>query len=569
MKSFFTSMMLGLCMLACQTGFCQNYPSFDSAAIHSPWINRAYRKLSLKKKVAQLFIIAAYSNRSGTFTDSIGHLIQKFQPGGIIFFQGGPVRQARISNTYQQSLRLPALEFMDAEWGLGMRLDSTVNFPYQMSLGAIADNRMIRSMAGQIALDFRRMGMQVNFAPDMDVNNNSKNTVINFRSFGENKENVSLKGIAFIEGLQAEKVLATAKHFPGHGDTDVDSHMDLPVLHFDQHRLDSLELYPFREAISNHLAGIMVAHMSIPALDTSLHLPSSLSPRIIDGLLKTRMHYQGMVFTDALNMKGVSKWFDPGQTAVLAIRAGNDMVEMSPDLRASVKAVKKAVRRGLISREELEFKCRKVLALKEWAGLTHYTRIDTLNLTADLNRKEESDLVQQLSDSSVTLLRMNRLKKQSAPLPAATALICLGVDRITLLGDSLARQYMVPVFTLRKDASQASVDSLKILISGYEHLIVTIHDQRLRPAARLNFSGPLIGFTSALAIQKNSTLIFFTNAYALAQFDHLDKSSALLVTYQDSRFTEYSVLKFIKGSLKCRGHLPVSIAPLFHSGEGI
>lgn len=546
----------------------------SETSLHSPFVDRAYHKLSRRQRIAQLFIVPAYSNKSQAFQDSIGALIKKYQPGGIIFLQGTPVKQVVLQNAYQDLLSVKALIAMDGEWGLGMRLDHTVSFPYQMSLGAIQNNKLISEMAGQIARDFRRMAMQVNFAPDIDINNNPDNSVINFRSFGEIRDNVADKGLAFIQGLQGGHVLATVKHFPGHGDTNVDSHLDLPVLPFSRQRLDSLELYPFRKLIAGGTGAVMIAHMHVPAIDSSKGTPTTLSGLAVNELLRTEMHFEGLVFTDAMNMLGLAKYYTPGEAAVKALQAGNDMVEMSPDLPAALKAVRKAVRHNKISRADLNLRCRKVLAYKEWAGLNRYIPADTASLLADLNTPAANNLVQLLSDSSLTILQTDPqvaglLKNYSTGMAGTgLALLDLGAAGNTVFADSLQRAGTTTVFRLPVNSSQQSVDSVKKLLEAYPLVLVAVHDQRLRPASRLRYSLPLITLIDELSAKKTVPMVFFTNAYVLAQFSQLEGVPVLALTYQDSKFAELSAFNYFMGRLKSRGHLPVSILPVFHAGLG-
>ncbi|MGZ3821624.1 MAG: glycoside hydrolase family 3 protein, partial [Mucilaginibacter sp.] len=245
------------------------------------WVDSVYKKLSRKQRIAQLFFIRANTDHGQAYEDSVGNVIKNQQVGGLVFFQGGPGRQLNLINKYQKLAKVPLLIAMDGEWGLGMRLDSTLSYPFQMTLGAIQDNSLIYKMGQFVAYDFKRLGMQINLAPDMDVNNNPENPVINYRSFGDNKYNVAAKGIAYMKGMQDAGLLTTAKHFPGHGDTNTDSHLELPLLPFSRQRLDSLEEYPFRQAIKAGISGVMIAHMDIPALDSTKNLPSTLSRPII------------------------------------------------------------------------------------------------------------------------------------------------------------------------------------------------------------------------------------------------------------------------------------------------
>ncbi|WP_237708846.1 glycoside hydrolase family 3 protein [Gillisia marina] len=265
---------------------------------HSVWVDSIMKTMSLEERIAQLIMVAAYSNRGEEHKQEILKQVKKHKIGGLIFFQGGPVRQVKLMNEYQAASKVPLLSAIDAEWGIGMRLDSTVSYPFQMSLGAIQNNSLIYEMGVEVAKQIKRVGLHLNFAPVVDVNNNAANPVINFRSFGENKFNVAEKGIAYMRGLQDNGVLPTAKHFPGHGDTDTDSHYALPRITHSRARLDETELYPFREIIKAGIGGVMVAHLDIPALD-STGVPSTLSKPIISGLLKDELGFQGLIVTDA------------------------------------------------------------------------------------------------------------------------------------------------------------------------------------------------------------------------------------------------------------------------------
>lgn len=546
----------------------QNLP-LNENALHSHYVDSVFHRLSRKNRIAQLFIVPAYSNKSLQFQDSIGQLIKKFQPGGIIFFQGSPKKQLLLENQYQELLKTKSFIAMDGEWGLGMRLDSTISFPYQMSLGAIQDNSLIRKMSSQIALDFKRMGMQINFAPDIDINNNPGNSVINFRSFGEMRDNVAEKGLAYIQGLQGNGILSTIKHFPGHGDTNIDSHLDLPVLSFSRNRLDSLELYPFRKLINSGAGAVMIAHMHVNSIDSTRGVPTTLSKIAVNGLLKSDMHFKGLIITDAMNMLGLAKYYTPAQAAVLALQAGNDMVEMSPDLPAALKAVRKAVRRKEILKSDIELKCRKVLAYKEWAGLNHYLPADTAKLLYDLNSMAALNLLQKLSDSSLTVLKQNRAFMNSIVTLKKTVILELGVKGTTFFADSLGLQLKIPVLRLPRSADQKAIDSIKTSLNKFDYTIIAIHDQRLRPGARLNFSKPLLNLTAELAKQANSILVFFTNAYVLGQVANLGETQNLLLTYQDSMSAERSAVNYILGNQKATGKLPVSIGTVFHAGQGL
>jgi len=317
------------------------------------WVDSVFNSLSIEERIGQLFVIAAYSNKGYEHQQQIDKLIREQHIGGLIFFQGGPVRQANMTNHYQNISKTPLLISMDAEWGLAMRLDSTFRYTKQMMLGAMEQDTLIYRMGADIAEQCKRLGVHVNLAPVVDVNNNPDNPVINSRSFGELRKRVADKGIAYMKGMQDHKVLACAKHFPGHGDTGSDSHLTLPVIQHTRKRLDSLELYPFRRMIRNGVGAIMVAHLYVPALDATENTAVTLSPKVVNGLLKNELAFKGLVFTDALNMKGVSRYFKPGDLDVKALLAGNDILLFSEDVQGAIEKIKQAIADGRITQEEI------------------------------------------------------------------------------------------------------------------------------------------------------------------------------------------------------------------------
>ncbi len=545
----------------------QKQPFIQSLSAQNHWVDSVFNKLSKKQKIAQLFMVRVYSNQNAKFDDSIAHLIKKEKIGGIVFFQGGPVRQANFINHYQKISKVPLLVSIDGEWGLGMRLDSTISYPYQMTLGAVQDNTLLYKMGQFVARDFKRLGLQMNFGPDMDVNNNPNNPVIGFRSFGDNKYNVAQKGIAYMLGMQDGGILTTAKHFPGHGDTDVDSHFDLPQLPFTRQRLDSLEEYPFREAIRAGLSGIMVAHMNIPALDTTAHLPSTLSKPIITGLLKDSLGFKGLVVSDAMGMNGVVKYFPNGEADVRALMAGIDVLELSQNSKRAIKMVKKAVRKKQINKDELFARVKKVLAAKYWAGLNHVTPVETGSLIADLNQPDAKALVQQLTDAAITQLT-NNPNRPATDYTKKTALVAVGPTDTTLYQRLLSQKFSnTKLFFVGKNVNNApTLDSLLNTLKGYDQVIVGVHDTRLRPASKLDFSVNAKLFISELAAMPTSTISVFANPYTIAGLPGIEKCGLLLMGYQKSEEMQRSAVKVICGELKPTGKLPVNVNVFFSAG---
>jgi beta-glucosidase-like glycosyl hydrolase len=342
-------------------------------------------------------MVAAYSNRDLKHVKEIKDLIVNYNIGGLIWMQGGPLRQGQLANYYQSIAKTPLLYSIDAEWGLAMRLDSTVRYPKQMTLGAIQNDSLIYRMGRQIARECKRLGVHVNFAPVADVNNNPLNPVIGLRSFGENKYKVAQKAYMYMQGMQEEFVMANGKHFPGHGDTDGDSHLSLPQINHSVARLDSLELFPFQYLFDRGLASVMVAHLNVPNLDTAKNIPSTLSPKIVNELLKKKMAYNGLVFTDALNMKGVSAAYEPGIVDVKALLAGNDVLLFSGDVPKAIAEIQKAITEGKITQQEIDERCRKIIQAKYWCGLDKKQEIVTRNLFKELNTKQSEQLNDKLA----------------------------------------------------------------------------------------------------------------------------------------------------------------------------
>ena len=549
--------------------FAQKESYIESLNKQNHWVDSVFKQMNRRQKIAQLFFVRAHTNLGVAYEDSVAKVITEEQLGGVVFFQGGPVRQADLINRYQKLSKVPLLITMDGEWGLGMRLDSTTSFPYQMTLGAIQDNTLIYKMGQQVAYDFKRLGMQMNLGPDMDINNNPDNPVINYRSFGDNKYNVAQKGIAYFKGMQDAGLLTTAKHFPGHGDTNVDSHLDLPSLPFSRERLDSLEEYPFREAIKAGISGVMIAHMNIPALDNTKNLPSTLSRKIVTGILKDSLGFKGLVVSDAMEMKGVVKYFPNGEADLRAFFAGNDIIELSQNSARAIKIIRKAVRKGQIPQDEFNARVKKVLAAKYWAGLNNYQPTPMANLAADLNRPAEQDLVQQLSDAAITLLKGNAASLQLNPI-LKTAIVSIGVTQYTTFQKDLSRWYPnCALFRVGKTASVNDLNGLFNALKHYQQVYVSINDTRLRPQSKLDYSNEVKMFIAQLAAQKNTVVAVFANPYTIAGLPGIEKAGALMAGYQNSDDMQRAAVKVIIRRINPTGKLPVNVNAFFPYGTGI
>ncbi len=378
----------------------------DSLA-QKKWVDSVYSGFSLEEKLGQLFMVDVFSNGSEAGIQKVKDLISENHIGGVIFSKGGPGREAKITNEFQELSKTPLLVGMDAEWGLAMRLDSTFALPWNMTLGAIQNNKLIEEAGAAISRHTKRLGIHINFAPVVDINTNPLNPIIGNRSFGENKINVTEKALAFMRGMHREGILSSAKHFPGHGDTDQDSHKTLPSVNFPKERIEGVELYPYRELIKDSLSSVMVAHLNVPALGTQEGRPTSLSKKVVTEMLRENLQFKGLIFTDALNMRGASNYDEPGEIDLAAFRAGNDILLISEDVPKSIDKLKSAYLSGEITEDRLAHSVKKILKAKYKAGLHHYKPVAERFLFEELNSVRDDALYEQLMENAMTLIRNN------------------------------------------------------------------------------------------------------------------------------------------------------------------
>lgn len=532
------------------------------------WVDSVYKKLNKNQRIAQLFMVRAHTNLGQAYSDSVGKVIKKEKLGGVVLFQGGPIRHANLVNEYQNLSKVPLLMALDGEWGLGMRMpDSTLSYPYQMTLGAIQNEDLIYQMGRQVAKDFKRLGLNINFAPVVDINNNPKNPVINYRSFGENKENVTSKAGAYMKGMMDEGIIITLKHFPGHGDTDVDSHHDLPALDFSSERLHELEMYPFKKLIEQGASGVMVAHMNIPSLDPTPNLPSSLSKPIVTDILKKELGFKGLTFTDAMDMNGVVKYFKDGEADVRAIIAGNDVLELSQNSKRAIKMVRKAIRKKRIDKQDIEARIKKVLAAKYWLGLDKLQTVDTQNLFEDLHRSEADLLNQTLADNAITLLNSESFVKDLNP-SLKTALISVGTTEITDFQKEVEHEYLNSTkFILPSKASKEDIANLNEELKNYDQIIVALHDSRTRPASVLNYNDEVKDFI--LTAAPKSVVCLFANPYTLISLSGIETAKALIIAYQNDPTLQKAGAKVLLNKIQAKGKLPVTINSNYKYGDGL
>jgi beta-glucosidase-like glycosyl hydrolase/CubicO group peptidase (beta-lactamase class C family) len=525
----------------------------------SPWIDSVLNSLTLEQQVAQMIMVAAYSNNNNRNEAEVAGLVRDQKIGGLVFFQGTPYHQAELTNYFQSLASTPLLIAMDAEWGLAMRLDSTIRYPRQLMLGAIEDDRLIFDMGSQIARQLRRLGVHINFAPVIDLNNNPENPVINSRSFGSDIQAVTRKALFYMIGLENNGILAVAKHFPGHGDTDTDSHETIPLLKHSRTRLDSLELFPYRELIYNGLSGVMTAHLYVPALDPQTSIPASLSAMVIDSLLKKELGFKGLVFSDALSMKGITDQYKSAKAAEMALLAGNDILLMPEDAIDAIDHITRLVKRGKISRDIIDQRCRKILAAKYWAGLHHYSPVDLRHLHSDLNKPEYVLLQRKLTESALTVLR-NQYK--ILPLRHLDTLKVAAVA-FSDLHDSVFQQtlglYMPVKSFLIKTDDPENTDSILSQLVHYNLIIASVHSNDPSPFQQFGINDRTIELVDSLSARQDVILALFANPYILNRFDKPDRLRSVIVSYENSSLVQEISAQAVFGAIDIPGSLPVSL----------
>lgn len=543
---------------------CKKTKQTESTSIYdgkTVWVDSVYNSMTLKEKVGQLFMVAAYSNRDKKHTDSIQSLIKNEGIGGLIFFQGGPLRQAELTNTYQSVAKVPLLIGIDGEWGLNMRLDSTARFPYNMTLGAIKNDSLIYKIGSQIGKHCKRLGIHVNFAPVVDINTNPKNPIIGVRSFGEDKFNVANKAIAFTQGMQSEGVIACAKHFPGHGDTSQDSHKTLPTVSFSKQRIDSVELYPFKKLFEKDIAGVMVAHLNVPSLEPINQLPSSLSYSIVTNILKKQLDFNGVIFTDALNMKGAANYKEPGDIDLAAFKAGNDVLLFTENAQMAILKIVEAYNKNEISEERLSYSVKKILKAKYEANLHDFTPINSEELIADLNNDANRLLIEEAFSKAITML-----KNTDAILPVSNQ----NEEKIAYLklGDGTDTSFITELQSEIKVKNLTGISKEEVLqqISKYDKVIISYH--RLNSRSTKNISAEEKAFIETIAKKSKVILNVFASQYAVnnVAFKNIE---GLIISFENTEIAQKISAQIVLGKKQAIGQLPASINNKYHFNYGL
>lgn len=556
---------IAICFLFIQVVSAQQSASYDDYKTpgEKKWVDSLYQNLTLDERLGQLFMIAAYSNKDSNHFAGIDKLITDYKVGGLIFFQGGPVRQAKLTNRYQSKSKIPLFIGIDAEWGLSMRLDSTYRYPWNMTLGAVQDMELIETMGEQMGMQASRMGIHFNFAPVIDINVNPLNPIIGNRSFGENKENVTQRALALMKGIQSQGVYATGKHFPGHGDTAADSHYSLPYLPFTKERLDDVEFYPYKKLFDAGLASIMVAHLNVPSLEPTPDYPTSLSYNVVTNIVQKELGFKGLIFTDALNMKGASNFAQPGDIDLEAFLAGNDILLFAENVPLAIEKLRQAYCDEVLTEERLAYSVKKILAYKFRAGLNNYKPIAMDHLYSDLNASVYDDLNYKLYENIITVL-----KNDEEILPIEH----IENEKIAYIkmGDDDGAGYLE---TLQKytEVTEVQEDSLHLLMNSltdYTKVIVGYHKAD-GAWKKHDFSAKELEWLDTIAKNKKIILTVFAKPYTLNALKNTNAFESIVMAYQNNTVAQTVAAEIVFGALGAKGKTPVSIAGTFNVNDGI
>lgn len=541
------------------------------------WVDSVFKSLSPEERIAQLMVVrlSTYDAKNKTaifFDDRVDSLVRQYNIGGICLFQGSPVKQATIINRLQSIAKTPILMCIDAEWGVGMRMiDSVLPLPHQMMLGAVSDAGIAYQYGRTVAEQCKRVGIQVNYAPVMDINNNPNNPVINDRSFGEDKFKVALFGTQYMRGLQDMGVMACAKHFPGHGDVAIDSHFDLPVINKSMEALDSTELYPFREIFKAGVGSVMIGHLFVPAIDSGVNRATSVSKNNVKGLLRNKMGYQGLTFTDALEMQGVQKFFPNGEAALQSLIAGNDMLCLPGDVPAAIEKIKSAIQEGKLSWADIEQHCKKVLTAKYQYGLTKLQPIGIQHLTADLNSKV-SGMRKLIAENALTVLNENNgeffpLLPEKNNRKGAVAFVGIGIEVANDFSKRLQSDYNADAFYFNdlKDAGRI-LSSVYLIKNRYQKVIIGVHGYKRVPVNNFGISPFAIELVKQLQEQTNAYTFVFGNPYAIKNFCG---AKNLVACYEDDAIVQNTAADLLQGKIPAKGKLPVTVCPAYPFGSGV
>ncbi len=563
------------------------------------WVQATLKKMSVEEKVGQMLVSSFQTNFMSSDSEAFDELVRtvhEYKVGGFHVFGGServppvllnptygavtlgqPLEAASIINRLQAISPIPLLNTADFEAGVGFRIAGGTSFPRLMAFGAARDERLAHEAGRITGEEARALGVHVNFAPVVDVNNNPRNPVINTRSYGEDPQLVGRLAAAYIRGLQSAGVAATMKHFPGHGDTDVDSHLGLPIIRHPRERLDRTELPPFRAGIAAGADAIMTAHIEMPALDPSPNTPTTLSQPIVQGLLRKDLGFSGLVYTDSMGMAGVSAIYPPGEAAVRAVAAGNDIVLHSPDDRAAFAALRDAVKSGRIPGAQVNTSVERILRAKARAGLHRNKLVNLDAISTVIGTRRSRAVAEEVSQRSITLVRD---EKSQVPLKIgrdAQVLYLSVLDfpsnwRIaapsrTFIPELRKRWPNVTSIELSDRTSPSEIDLVRAMAPRYDAIVASVFVRAASASGRMDLSQPLQRLLSDLGRAKRPlVIVFFGNPYVATFMPDLP---SVLLTYDFYDRAEASAVRAIAGEAAIGGRLPIELPGFAKVGTGL
>lgn len=531
------------------------------------WVDSLMDMMTLEQKIGQLIMVTTYPSQGKPNEDRIISWIKNYHVGGVLFLKTSPHELASRANNYQSESLVPLYIAIDAENGLSFRMDSVVRYPHAMGLGALTNDRMIYQMGREVGQQCKALGINLNFAPVADVNSNPNNPIINYRSFGENPMRVAQKSWQMAKGMQDERVMVTAKHFPGHGDTAYDSHLTLPKIDRNYALLDAVDFVPFKTCIDSGIVGIMTAHINMSGIDQS-GLPATLSKKVMTGVLKDSLGFNGLVFSDGMNMKGITMHFTEGEAAVRALNAGVDVIEFIENPAVVVKAIKDAIEKGEIDKHLIDEKCRRVLLSKKWLGLDQYQPVNLIGLHKTINSPQYQLTSRLLYEQTITVI-----KNRDTLLPLQRldtlriATLAIGNSNTTDFQKSLDKYMDVDHFYIPLYASNNEIYKILALLKNYNLVIAGVHGTRLTPANNYNVFEKHKQVVEKLSSQNKTILVFFANPYSLINYE-LDEATSIVVTYGENYYSQTYAAQLIFGAIENSSTLPVTINKFYTEGMG-
>ncbi len=524
------------------------------------WSDSVYNKMTMEERIAQLIIVRVPTEDKGKYYNEAIDNIEKYNVGGICFFAGTAPKQLQLTKIYQKKTKIPLLVSIDGEWGLGMRLTDIYCFPRQMMLGAIEDNSLIYQMGVEIGKQCKKMGIHINYAPVADLNSNPANPVIGLRSFGENKYKVSEKAIAYMKGLQENGTIAVAKHFPGHGDTETDSHSDLPVIAHTKAYIDSVDSYPFKALIKAGVDGVMIGHLQIPVCDAAKNSSASLSYNVISKFLRTELKFSGFIFTDGLDMKAITKYNKDGQAELKALLAGNDFLLLPEKVSPAIEAISSAAKNDTILQKIIERKCKRILQTKYRLGLMRMN-FNLLQMPSYENILNAQLISQNIADQAITLV-----KNTNGVLPvdniADYSIACISVENSSMADfrDLLDTYGPVEHIVLPSTFTTSAVDSLLPKLSQFNYTILALSSSATaRAQQNYGLCDAVFYLTEKIQnISSSNVVLLFGTPYLVSRFYSMPKIQAVAVGYQNIDVVHKSMAQLVFGGLPSKGKLPVT-----------